>query len=148
MDPCHIQPETQALGELRPEDIPQVLDLWSRSGPGVGLGRGDDPAGLAAFLERNPGTSFVARAGGRVIGAVLGAWDGRRGYLHHLAVDPAWRRRGLGTALTRRALEALREVGAGKVHIFVHVENVEAVEFYERLGWYRRETLAMMSFDL
>lgn len=142
------RPDSPRIAKFRPEDIPDVLELWRRAGPGVGLSRSDEPAKLTMFLGRNPGTSFVARSDGRVIGAVLGGWDGRRGYIHHLAVAPDHRRRGLGKTLTGPALDALRRAGADKVHIFVHTDNAEAIEFYRRSGWYWRDELGMMSFDL
>ncbi|HEY6867139.1 MAG TPA: GNAT family N-acetyltransferase, partial [Candidatus Eisenbacteria bacterium] len=80
------------ISDFTPSDISEVLDLWRRT-EGIGL-FGDDPAVIAGCLERSPGLSFVAREGGVLVGAVLGTHDGRRAYLHHLAVAPSHRRRG------------------------------------------------------
>jgi len=137
----------ERLHPMRPEDIPEVLELW-RTTPGVELSRSDTPPKLERFFERNPGTSFVLRKNGRVIGAVLGGWDGRRGYIHHLAVHEDYHRRGCGRALVERVLDEFRRMGVDKVHIFVLTENKEAIEFYRRIGWYWRDELGMMSIDL
>ncbi|RJQ11457.1 MAG: GNAT family N-acetyltransferase [Bacillota bacterium] len=132
---------------FRPSDIPEALELW-RQVPGVGLGRGDTPPLLRVFLRWNEATSFVARFDGRMVGAVLGGWDGRRGYIHHLAVRPDCQGRGLGTALLDKTLASLGSLGALKVHMFVHVNNAKAIEFYRRNGWVWRDDLGMMSRDL
>ncbi len=132
---------------FRPEDIPEVLDLW-RSTPGVGLSRSDTPSELAIFLERNPGTSFVVRREGRIVGAILGGWDGRRGYIHHLAVHPDHRNQGLGAALLDRSMAEFARMGILKVHMFVFVDNAPAIEFYRRRGWVWREDIRVMSKDL
>ena len=79
------------------------------------------------------------------MGAVLCGTDGRRGFLHHLAVDASERRRGIGTALVDRGLEALRQRGIEKCHLFVLVGNEDAQQFWERTGWSVRRDLVMMS---
>ena len=89
----------QAMVTIRPfamPDYPAVIELWKRC-EGIGLSAADEAAAIAAYLARNPGMSFVALTDeGRVAGAVLGGHDGRRGYIHHLAVDAACRRQGSG----------------------------------------------------
>src|SRR5512142_407604 len=98
------------IAVMTARDLPGVLDLWRRS-EGLGLGASDEPAALEAFLARNPGLSFTARCDGELAGAVLGGHDGRRGYLHHLAVAQAHRRQGIGRALVERCCSELRALG-------------------------------------
>jgi len=121
-----------------------VLDLWQKS-DGIGLSEADSRENIAVFLERNPGMSFVATANDRIVGAILAGHDGRRGYLYHAAVDADFRGRGIGRALSTRALEALRRAGISKVHIFVYVENNAAFRFWESCGWERREDIQVVS---
>jgi len=129
------------------EDIPQVIELW-RATPGVGLSSADTPPELAKFLDRNPGTSFVARRGKQIVGVIMGGWDGRRGYIHHLAVRGDCRRQGLGQALLDNLLDEFRRMGVLKVHMFVFVDNTPAIDFYRRRGWTWREDIGMMSLNL
>lgn len=129
------------------EDIPQVIELW-RATPGVGLSSADTPPELAKFLDRNPETSFVARQDERIVGVIMGGWDGRRGYIHHLAVRDDCRRQGLGQALLDNLLDEFRRIGVLKVHMFVFVDNTSAIDFYRRRGWTWREDIRMMSLNL
>jgi len=133
--------------EIRPmtiADYDQVYALWQAC-EGVGLSAADEPQAIRAYLERNPGLSAVALDGGRVVGTVLCGHDGRRGYIHHLAVAQSHRRRGIGRALVERILSALMAQGIQKCHLFVFGENRQAIAFWERVGFSQRVELVMMS---
>ena len=126
-------------------DYDEVMALWQRT-EGMGLRPADERQHIARYLERNPGFSFVAWEGDRLVGAVLCGHDGRRGYLQHLAVDRAYRRQGIGRALVDRALAALRAVHINKCHLFVLKTNIQAVDFWENGGWFQRDDLVTMSY--
>ena len=128
-------------------DYDEVFALW-QSSPGVGLSDVDSREGIAAYLARNPGLSFVARVSERLVGAVLCGTDGRRGYMHHLAVASPYRRQGIGEILVERCLSGLRAQGYQKCHIFVYGGNAEGQAFWERVGWKLRTDLVIMSKDL
>ncbi len=121
-----------------------VLALWQAT-EGVGLSGSDTRPKIAQFLECNPGLSFVAYDGDLLAGAVLCGHDGRRGYIHHLAVRVSHRRRGIGRQLVERCLSALEAAGIDKCHLFVFAENQDAVDFWKDTGWVSRVELAMMS---
>ena len=87
-----------AITEFSMTDYEEAAALW-RAMPEIGLDDADTPERMESFLARNPGLSFVARDRGKLVGAVLCGHDGRRGYLHHLAVSPSHRGAGLGRAL-------------------------------------------------
>ena len=134
-------------GEIRPfsmSEYDEVLALWRQS-EGIGLSQADEPEAIAAYLARNPGMSFVAWADGVVVGAVLCGHDGRRGYLHHLAVHPEYRRQGIGRALVNRCLDALREIGLDKCHLFIFPHNKSGIAFWQAEGWQYRSDIAVMS---
>jgi ribosomal protein S18 acetylase RimI-like enzyme len=133
--------------DMTDADYDAVHALWKAT-PGIGLSEADERANIASFLAFNRGLSFVAEIDGRLAGALLASFDGRRGYLHHLAVDPARRRAGVGRALVARSLAALGACGARRCHIFVMADNIEGQRFWERVGWFRRNDLAVMSKDL
>ena len=119
-------------------DYPALIDLMGRS-PGVSVRDADSEAAIARFLDRNPGLSFVAERQGRLVGCLMGGHDGRRGYLHHLAVDIDCRRQGVGTALVERCLTALAQLGIHKTHLDVYRNNVVGNDFWEKAGWTRRD---------
>jgi len=147
-----------------PSDYEAAYSLWGATG-GIGLSEADSRTNIERFLRHNPGMSFVAvdgaggalaggagaggaGAGGALAGAVLCGCDGRRGYLHHLAVAPASRHRGIGRELVHRCLAALSAAGVRKCHIFVIADNVEGKRFWERTGWEERMSLLIMSKDV
>jgi ribosomal protein S18 acetylase RimI-like enzyme len=136
-----------SIREMTLADYDAVVALW-RSAPGIGLSEADERSNIAAFLAHNPGLSFIAEAGGALCGAVLGSFDGRRGYLHHLAVDPRMRRTGVGRSIVARSLEALEGRGVRRCHIFVMAGNEDGQRFWQRVGWFRRDDLLVMSKDL
>ena len=123
---------------MAPDDYPAMIDLMRRT-PGVSVRDADTPEGLARFLERNPGLSFVAEQDGRLVGCLMGGHDGRRGHLHHLAVNAGCRRRGVASALVERCLAALERQGIHKTHIDVYRDNAAGNGFWERAGWTRRD---------
>jgi ribosomal protein S18 acetylase RimI-like enzyme len=136
--------------DLTPMSIDQydeVLALWKRC-PGVGLSGADAREPIAGYLQRNPGMSFVAIAHGRIVGAILGGHDGRRGYIHHLAVDAPFRRLGIGRQLVDNCLSKLEEAGIQKCHLFIFHENREGIAFWEANAWTLRRDILVMSRNL
>ena len=132
------------IREMTIQDYDQVFSLWQTS-EGEGLSDADSEEGVAHYLDCNPGLSFVARDGEHLVGAVLCGHDGRRGYVHHLAVSQSHRRQGLGRALVERCLSALRRVGIDKCHIFVFADNQDTIAFWKSIGWTQRVELVMIS---
>jgi N-acetylglutamate synthase len=90
----------------------------------------------------------VALVDGQVGGTLLCGHDGRRGYLHHLAVDMRYRRRGIGRELVKRGIAALEKEGISKCHLFLMAENDEGRAFWQRLGWTVRDDIEILSFSL
>ena len=135
------------IAEFRMADYDDAIQLWQRT-EGIGLSSADTRERIAIYLERNPGLSFVARAGGELIGAVLCGHDGRRGYLHHLAVAKEWRGKGVGRALTSAPLAGLKALDIDKCHLFVYSDNQAGREFWTHEGWKERHDLMLVSKDL
>jgi ribosomal protein S18 acetylase RimI-like enzyme len=135
------------IRELTINDYDAVYALWLAS-EGVGLGDSDSREQIAAFLRRNPGLCFVAEVEGQLVGTILGGHDGRRGYIHHLAVHDDFRRQGVGQALAEQCQVALKAQGILKCHLFVFSDNERAQAFWRSVGWYDRDDLHMMSLFL
>lgn len=126
-------------------DIPDALALWAGM-PGITLFPStDSPDGLSRYLMRNPGLSVVIRVDGCLIGAALAGHDARRGYLHHVAVAPDFRRRGLGRKMVEWCLAALTAEGIGRCHIFINADNQEGKGFWKHVGWEERPSVHVMS---
>ena len=130
--------------EMMIDDYAGVYSLWEGSA-GIGLSDADSRENISQYLAHNPGTSFVAYDGDTLVGAVLCGHDGRRGYLHHLAVKESHQCRGIGEDLVNHCLFALSALDIQKCHLFVFVENENARGFWEKVGWEERGDLVLVS---
>ena len=77
----------------------------------------------------------MAEVDERIVGTVLGGYDGRRGLVYRLAVEAGWRGRGIGSALMDELEARLRARGCRTAYLIVASEHLEAKSFYERRGW-------------
>ena len=118
-------------------DYNDVMQLW-RSCEGLNLRDADSPRGIARYLERNPGLSFVAQHETGIVGSLLAGHDGKRGYIQHLAVDASARRQGVAAQLVELCLEALLAQGIVKSHVHVINSNQLGRDFWSRRGWHHR----------
>lgn len=123
------------------DDYDAIYDLWIHT-PGMGLNTTDDSKeGIEKYLKRNPTTSFVAEADGKIVGVIMAGHDGRRGYIHHTAVLPEYRKHGIASRLVERALFALDMEGIKKVALVAFSKNEIGNEFWEKRGFIAREDL-------
>jgi ribosomal protein S18 acetylase RimI-like enzyme len=135
------------LREFQIGDYDAAIKFW-RSCEGIGFSSADSPEAIARYLERNPGLSMVAIAEDRLIGTALAGHDGRRGYIHHLAVHQNIRRHGIGRELVRECVARLSSVGIERAHLFVRPQNLAGQAFWKALGWFERTDITMFSFDV
>ncbi len=119
-----------------------VKALWEACFP-------DDPphnrAGEAipAKLALGDGLLFVAEAAdGSVQGTVIAGYDGHRGWLYAVAVDPGLQNQGIGRSLVEHACVELAARGCGKINLQVRDGNEAATGFYEALGFKREPRIS------
>ena len=127
------------------DDYPTVLQLMQQT-PGISIRDADSEDATARYLARNPGLSFVAEVDGSIVACVMSGHDGRRGFLQHLLVLPAYRRQGLARRLVACCLAELAQQGIAKTHLDVFRSNTAALSFWDRQGWQRREDICRYSF--
>jgi ribosomal protein S18 acetylase RimI-like enzyme len=110
-----------------------VIALWSRCGL---LRPWNDPRkDIVRKLQVQRELFLVGILDGVVVATVMAGYDGHRGWINYLAVDPAHRRMGLGKALMVEAERLLRGLGCPKINLQVRRENIEATAFYSHLGF-------------
>jgi len=115
-------------------DLQAVLELWKGGSPGIRISPSDDPAEVRKKLQRDPDLFLVAEEDARIVGVVVGGFDGRREMVYHLAVETTRRGRGFGLELMRELEERLRRKGCLKYYLLVTKDNQDAVAFYQRRG--------------
>jgi ribosomal protein S18 acetylase RimI-like enzyme len=118
--------------EIRAADGESLRALWKS----VGFrSLGDDDRSLARLARRNPGLALVATEGGRIVGTALGAWDGRRGWIYHVATAESHRRRGVATRLLDQIERDLRDLGCPKVNVIVREDSDGGEELWAARGY-------------
>lgn len=133
------------LREVTPADHAALYALW-QSTPGLQLRDEDEYAAFHAYLLRNPGLSLLAEMNGQIVGCLLAGQDGRRGYLQHLLVLPAFRRRGIARQLLEEVLQRLAQQGIAKSHVFVLDAAPQALAFWRsQPGWGERTDIRVFS---
>jgi ribosomal protein S18 acetylase RimI-like enzyme len=131
-----------SIRSFREADRPQLVQLWTTVFPG------DPPRNapqrmIDGKLDHHPELLLVAEVEGLVVGAVIAGFDGVRGWIYHLAVAPAHRRRGIATRLMRAAEGGLRGAGCAKINLQVRASNGDVVAFYRTLGYELEERISM-----
>ena len=126
---------------FEPGDEGAVVALWERC---LLLRPANDPRrDIARKREVRPDLFLVGTIDGRVVASVMAGYEGHRGWINYLAVEPAERRKGLGRAMMAEAERRLRDAGCPKINLQVRATNVEALEFYRRLGFVRDDVVSL-----
>jgi len=129
------------IREFNLSDYGNVVDLWRSVG--IASSVGDDEAGIEHRLKRDIGLFLVAEEDGKIVGAVMGTYDGRRGWINHLAVCPQFQNRAIGRALLDALETRLREKGCAKINLLIEMDNQKVQPFYERVGYVRDDLIFM-----
>ena len=132
------------VAEFTIDAYEKVYSLWEAC-EGIGLSSADSRSNIQMYLDRNPGFSLIAFNGQTVVGTILCGHDGRRGYIHHLAVRADSRRQGIGRLLVEQSLKALEAIGIKKCHLFIFHDNTSGIQFWESIGWTYRQDIGVIS---
>ena len=115
------------------DDGDAVVELWSRCGL---LRPWNNPHKDIERKRRVQRSLFlIGTIEEKVVGSVMVGYDGHRGWINYLAVDPAHQRSGFGRALMDAAEQQLRRIGCPKINLQIRRDNLEAIAFYERIGY-------------
>lgn len=132
------------VAEFTIDAYEKVYSLWEAC-DGIGLSSADSRTSIQKYLERNPGFSLIAYDDRTLVGTILCGHDGRRGYIHHLAVQAGYRRQGIGRLLVDKSVEVLEKSGIKKCHLFIYHDNTSGIQFWESIGWTYRQDIGVIS---
>lgn len=124
-----------------PDDTKEVVALWERCG--LTRAWNDPRKDIERKLKIQPELFLVACEGERVVGSVMGGYDGHRGWVNYLAVDPDCRLKGVGRKLMGQVEEGLKAMGCPKLNLQVRAANAGAVAFYRALGFKVDEVVSL-----
>jgi ribosomal protein S18 acetylase RimI-like enzyme len=118
---------------FHPADQPAVVALWQA----CDLVRpwNDPQRDIARKLKMQPELFLVGQLDRRIVASAMVGYDGHRGWIYYLGVDPSVRRRGLGLAIVAEAQRRLLALDCPKINLQVRTSNVAVIEFYRRVGF-------------
>jgi ribosomal protein S18 acetylase RimI-like enzyme len=121
------------IREFREQDRKAVISLWRECGLLVPWNHPDFD--IDRKLEVQGELFLVGEIEGKVVATAMGGYEGHRGWINYLAVDPGMRRRGLGRMMMDRIEEGLRALGCPKINLQVRESNLDVIRFYENIGY-------------
>lgn len=115
------------------DDYRKVRALWVATG--LEIRPGDGLRDVKLKLARDEELFLVAEEDEEIVGTVMGAWDGRRGWIYHLSVLPSYRHRGVASGLIRELEARMRKLGVLKLNALIHPWNEASIKFFKSLGY-------------
>ncbi len=123
--------------QIRPykeTDEKAVIALWQEAFPDSPSW--NDPAeDIRRKLAIQRELFIVAEIDANIVGTAMAGFDGHRGWVYYVAVNPEYRNQGIGRALMHYVEESLARIGCTKLNLQVRTPNNEVIEFYKRLGY-------------
>jgi ribosomal protein S18 acetylase RimI-like enzyme len=119
-------------------DIDGILKMWQEAAENA-TRPPDTREAVTALLARDPDAVILAEHDGELIGSVIAGWDGWRCHLYRLAVRPAWRRKGVGSALLRAAEDRFKALGAARADAMVLDSNDLGQNLWRANGYRRQD---------
>jgi ribosomal protein S18 acetylase RimI-like enzyme len=120
------------IRRVREDELSAVLEMWREADvtpPSVS----DSIKGSIRLIAEPAAILLVAEVEGRIVGSVIGGWDGWRGNIYRLAVIPNYRRRGIARRLMKEISAALFAKGAERISALVEREHPWAIGFWESM---------------
>ena len=118
-----------------------VIRLWHRCQ--LVVPHNDPKADIARKMKVQPELFLVAITENRVVGTVMAGYEGHRGWINYLAVDPEYRRQGIGRRMMMTVEKKLKTYGCPKINLQVRETNTAVIEFYRRLGYHNDHVLSL-----
>lgn len=135
-----------SIREAHPDEFDVVLELWASVDRHTALA--DRREYLATFHAFSPDLFLVAESEGRIVGTIIGGWDGWRANIARLATDPGLRRRGVARALVAEIERRLWAKGARRVYALVDKRSPPAIPFWKAYGYAVNENILQYSRNL
>jgi ribosomal protein S18 acetylase RimI-like enzyme len=114
------------------DDVPAILEFWQEATTPSATDTAD---ALRRAISQLGTHVLVAKAGGRIVGSIMGAFDGWRGNIYRLAVDPSCRRQGVARDLVAQIEKRLAAEGARRITALVEKDHAWAVSFWEAVEY-------------
>lgn len=123
------------IRELKIEDYERMIEIWENSKlPYKPEGR-DSKDAIRKQIKESGDLFLGAEINGKLVGTIIGSWDGRKGWLNRIAVEPSFQGMGIAKMLTSACEEALRAKGARIFAMLIEDNNENSLKLAERMGY-------------
>ena len=122
-------------------DESAVIDLWHRSNLVVPQNNPRKDIEMKCKVQAD--LFFVGTVRDRIVATAMAGYDGHRGWIYYLAVDPDYRQQRIGRRMMEKAESALKMRGCPKINLQVRTSNQAVISFYERLGFSDDEVIGL-----
>jgi ribosomal protein S18 acetylase RimI-like enzyme len=129
------------IRQFEPSDEPSVIALWYACG--LVRSWNNPKKDIQRKLAVQPELFLVGTIDGKLVASVMAGYDGHRGWVNYLAVDPGLRKSGLGRALMEKVEHELKAMGCPKLNMQVRTSNHDVLAFYARIGYARDEAVSL-----
>ena len=131
-----------SIRPYREDDQEDVIKLWEKVFPNAPPH--NNPArDIKTKREVQPELFLVALNDDQLVGTAMAGFDGHRGWVYYLGVDPDYQRQGIGTALMKRVEAKLIGFGCPKLNLQIRADNAGVQAFYESMGYDPEDRLSM-----
>ena len=121
------------ITEFEEADRSKVVELWKRCE--LVVPQNDPNRDIDMKMRVDPDLFLVGKLKDKVVATVMGGYEGHRGWINYLAVDPDFRKRGFGTLIMHEVETRLKKRGCPKINVQVRESNTPVIKFYESLGY-------------
>ena len=121
------------IREFKKKDTRAVIDLWLKCR--LVVPSNNPQKDIERKLKVDRDLFLVGVLENRVVATVMGGYEGHRGWINYLAVDPAYRRNGYGCLLMQEVERRMRLKGCPKINLQVRSTNKAVIAFYQSLGY-------------
>lgn len=129
------------IRQYKPSDESSLIALWHACG--LVRSWNDPRKDIRRKLTVQPELFLVGTIGEKIVASVMAGYDGHRGWVNYLAVDPASRKSGHGRALMEKVEHELKAMGCPKLNLQVRTSNHEVLAFYRRLGYLQDDAVSL-----
>lgn len=129
------------IRQYSPDDQKAVIELWQKCN--VIRPQNNPYRDIERKLKVNPELFLVGLIDGKIVATVMGGYEGHRGWLNYLAVDPDYQKKGLGKQIVKVVEDRLSAIGCPKINLQIRTNNLSAISFYERIGYKNDYVISM-----